>query len=95
MNALAAVKEANRLLSVTDAPIFKNVNVYPTMATDVLNISESVNVNYSYTIFNMNGIIVGSGEAQNMISISHLTEGTYILHLKGKDLKGVKKFIKI
>ena len=95
VNALAAVKEASRLLSVTDAPIFNNVNVYPTLATDVLNITNVQGTQFTYKIFGLNGIMVLSGSTQNQISISSLPKGTYILHLRSNTENGVKKIIKM
>ena len=95
VNALAAVKEASRLLSVTDAPIFNNVNVYPTLATDVLNISNEEGKQFTYKIFGLNGMMVQSGATQNQISISTLPKGTYILHLRSNTENGVKKIIKM
>ncbi len=95
VNALAAVKEASRLLSVTDAPIFNNVNVYPTLAIDILNISNPGVNQYTYKIFSLNGMMVQSGSVQNQISISSLPKGTYILHLRSATDNGVKKIIKM
>jgi subtilisin family serine protease len=95
VNALAAVKEASRLLSVTDAPIFNKVNVFPTLATDVLNISNVEGKQFSYKIFGLNGMMVQSGATQNQISIAALPKGTYILHLRSNTENGVKKIIKM
>tara|TARA_R110002050_G_scaffold286088_1_gene436124 strand:- start:78587 stop:80734 length:2148 start_codon:yes stop_codon:yes gene_type:complete len=95
VDALAAVKEASRLLSVNDLPIFSDINVFPTLATDVLNITDSHVQNYSFTIFNMDGRVVSNGNATNQITISSLPSGAYILHLQNMDGRGVKKFIKL
>jgi subtilisin family serine protease len=95
VNAYAAVKEASRLLSVTDEPIFNNVNVFPTLATDVLNIANAGVSQFTYKIFNVNGTMVQTGSAQVQISISSLPKGTYILHLRSATKNGVKKIIKM
>ena len=95
VNALEAVREASRLVSISEAPIFSNVRVYPTLATTVLNIEGVNQENYSYIIFNINGAMVLQGTTERVISVSNLPKGTYILHLESKSENGVKKIIKM
>lgn len=93
VNALAAVQEASRILSITDQPIFKEVNVYPTLATEQLTIDGDMNT-YGYQVFDLNGRMVIQGTTSKIIAIQNLSKGTYILHLTSGEHFGVKKFIK-
>ena len=95
VNALAAVKEASRILSINDAPLFNEVNVFPSLATNQLSISHPNTDGYQYTIFDINGRVVLQGNTQDQITISSIPAGTYILHLSSGNEFGVKKFMKL
>lgn len=95
VNAYAAVKEASRILSINEAPIFSDVNVFPTLVETTLEISSKSGETYTYSIFDINGMKVFSGNTINQISVENLVPGTYILHLSSANDFGVKKFIKM
>jgi subtilisin family serine protease len=95
VNAYAAVKEASRLLSVSDAPVYADVAVYPTLAEHTLYIKEEQRMPHTFSIFDINGMRVLNGTVETQISIQNLLPGTYILHLNSKKGFGVKKFIKM
>jgi hypothetical protein len=95
VNAYAAVMEASRLLSISDAPIFNNVSVYPTLAQNLLNIKAANYDEFEYKIFDMKGLVIESGRTTNRINIQSLPSGTFILHLESSQEFGVKKFIKM
>ena len=96
VNALAAVKRASALLSVSETAIFDDVSVYPTLAKEVLFIEGSRNNEmYHYKIYGLNGMVVLQGETNHQISVSDLPNGTYILHLSTKNEFGVKKIVKM
>ncbi|MGB0805194.1 MAG: S8 family serine peptidase [Salibacteraceae bacterium] len=95
VNAYAAVKEASRLLTVNDNPIFSDIQIYPTLASEQLNIQSNQNQPFTFKVFDTNGKQVLSGHAVSSININELEAGTYILHLTCNFGFGVKKFIKM
>mgnify|MGYP000322776168 CR=1 FL=1 len=94
VNALAAVQEATRILSVSDTPIFNEVLVFPSLASEYLTLRGTSNESYFYKIFDMNGQLVLSGTTTAIIKVSPLARGTYILHLHSEKEFGVQKFVK-
>jgi len=95
VDAYAAVKEAvSVLLSVEDQPIIEGVKVYPSVTKDYLNVQDVSGQQYRVKIFAINGQLVQTGFATQLIDVQQLPTGTYILHMEsGKDF-GVMKFIK-
>lgn len=95
VNAYAAVKEAvSVLLSVEDQPIIEGVKVYPSVTKDYLNIQDVSGQQYRIKIFAINGQLVQTGFASQLIDVQQLPAGTYILHLESGNDFGVMKFIK-
>ncbi|UTW67560.1 S8 family peptidase [bacterium SCSIO 12643] len=95
VDAYAAVKEAVRiLLSVEDQPIIEGVKVYPTVTKDYLNIQDVSGQPYRVKVFSINGQLVYTGSATQLIDVQQLPAGTYVLHLESDSDFGVMKFIK-
>ena len=79
-----------------DAALSDAVQVYPTVATDVLTV-ETPTAGGEYAIYTMTGAQVAAGEIagyKTEINLSHLAVGNYILRYVHSDGVGVKTFIK-
>lgn len=81
-------------LAVSDNTKELNVQVYPNPATDVLNVSKVSN-NAVYTIYNIAGQMVAKGKvANNVVPVSHLQKGVYIISVEDQGNASKVKFIK-
>jgi subtilisin family serine protease len=95
VTANEAVKEALRILSVNDLPIFKEVLVYPSITSDILNImGGNGEITYSFKVFTMNGQLAQSGTTTSVVDVNLLKSGMYVLYLESSTDFGTMKFIK-
>ncbi len=70
------------------------ITLYPNPSYDNIFIQSSTNF-FSFSILDLSGSLVLSGNAQNTIDISNLISGTYFLTLKNDDIRVTKRFIKL
>lgn len=72
-----------------------NVSVYPNPTAEHLNISMETSSSVDYSIIDLNGRVVASGNEENgefTISVSQLTSGNYILHLISESQAVTERF---
>ena len=71
------------------------ISAYPIPAKDLLNINTDGQAYASYAIYTMTGRLVSEGVLENnQINIASVSKGTYLLELKGQNIKGALQFIK-
>ena len=69
--------------------------LYPNPTSDVLNIASASKSEIKYSISNMLGQKLDAGISENqMLNVSHLAKGVYIIELNQDNKRVVKKFIK-
>lgn len=96
-----------KISAIPNLPAFANVNewisskfnVYPNPATNVVNITNSENMQVQQiTIYDINGkqlsTQVFNNETEIQLNVENLPSGTYILHLETNQGMAVKKLIK-
>lgn len=67
--------------------------VYPNPAREVLHVKKELPTQFSYEIFNINGVLVSSGTGSHFIDISELGPGIYILKLSSPDATEIRKIL--
>lgn len=86
------------LISGLDDDGFDGLKVYPNPVTDILNISYKENIFQAYSIFDLSGKSVASGNIANEeshIDVRHLAAGNYIVKLTGSNKEVTKEIVKI
>lgn len=73
--------------------INSDINIYPTLATNILNIDNKEDFG-TYKIFNNNGFVLLEGTLENTIAVSNLPTGNYILQLINEEQVYSTSFIK-
>lgn len=75
----------------------ESINIYPTVADDVLNIEHSdvLDNGYKYSIYNILGEQISDGKLDSdMINVSNLESGMYMIILYKSDKVYSGKFVK-
>jgi len=71
----------------------ESISIYPNPASNNLNIT-GISKSVKYTIFNLQGQSILKGITNNIIDVSFLPQGLYILNLETENGRLVNKFIK-
>ena len=72
----------------------QEIRVYPNPAVEILNVT-SVSENATFRVFNLMGQVVLNGKISNeMINVSNLQEGNYILEISSDNKITTKRFLK-
>lgn len=80
--------------AVSSNRIGKSISVYPTVASNILNISSVDDVSH-VKIYSLSGQAVYSGESTKLVNVSNFNRGTYIVEVKTvNDFVSTLKFIK-
>ncbi|BCY27622.1 GEVED domain-containing protein [Flavobacterium okayamense] len=91
VNIQAGGKEIEDNSTITSTP---EIRIYPNPAVDILNVT-SVSENATFRVFNLMGQVVLNGKISNeMINVSNLQEGNYILEISNNDKITTKRFLK-
>ena len=75
----------------------ESINIYPTVTDDILNIEHSdvLDNEYKYSIYNILGKQVADGKLDsNMINVSYLESGMYMIVLYKSDKVYSGRFVK-
>jgi len=89
--------ECDKLVSVTDINL-TGITIYPNPGMTVLNIKKDNEKDFLYTITNVAGQIITSGQVENQIEISTVdwTSGLYFINIAdSQGNRSVQKWIKI
>ena len=87
--AISAIAEIN------SNEVLTTVSVYPNPTKDVLNIETNSTTKLSYSVINYLGQVVKTGSIENnLINVSNLNSGIYILEVNDGQKSVTKKFIK-
>ena len=82
------IEENNTITSTQE------IKIYPNPAIDILNVT-SVSENATFRVFNLMGQVVLNGNISNeMINVSNLQEGNYILEISSDNKITTKRFLK-
>ena len=91
VNIQAGGKEIEDNSTITST---QEIKIYPNPAVDILNVT-SVSENATFRVFNLMGQVVLNGKISNeMINVSNLQEGNYILEISKNDKITTKRFLK-
>lgn len=72
----------------------QEIKLYPNPAVDILNVT-SVSENATFRVYNLMGQVVLNGKISNeMINVSNLQEGNYILEISNENKIIRKRFLK-
>ena len=70
-----------------------NLNIYPNPTSDIINISGDFS-DLSFTIYDLLGKKIDQGKAVNIINISLLKDGVYLIEFSTGNKKTLRKIIK-
>ena len=75
---------------------FKKISVYPTYTSNYLYINGNTNnTNYKYTIYNVMGQEIQKSSTSQLIDISTLNSGLYLLNIMHDNTRQITKIIKL
>ncbi len=74
-----------------------SINVFPNPTMDIINIEIVGNLNYSASLFELNGKLIKYADNPNFIDVNNLQQGTYLLEIKDEisSQKVVVKIVKV
>ena len=87
-------------LGVTDSVLAEAISLYPNPASDIINISNNLNVELeNITVYDMNGRIViqhivTNNSGNQVINVSELSSGIYVVQIKSTQAHTIKRIIK-
>lgn len=90
------VLKSNTKLNTNELTKTPKISLYPTVSRDFITISSDEAFN-GYSIYDMTGRLMNQNQmktTETKISISHLTNGTYLIHLNTSEGNKTLKFIK-
>lgn len=95
INASLEIIEGSNTLSTVETSI-DNLILYPNPTKDVLNVNSSLNLtNAIYTVFNLQGKrVLNAKLTSNIIDVSQLSSGNYLLRIISNEATKTQKFIK-
>ena len=85
---LTRMNTLQNILNVNDVEAPGQLEIYPNPATDFIQVMNTRYPQLEYTLFDVVGQSLHSGSlsnTQSAISVSHLTQGVYFLHLRDAD----------